>query len=189
MYVAYTQFVIEIIGQLIDEPIISFNSTDYANLIERQVTEFLAHYLGAYQSLGSHLGDISKFKETTGSLIKSIRKFQSCIDETARNKSIWFSRINKQLIEFERLFISNNHLPGMNAANKKFKHVLIGPAVGLTNTAVPFPLLSNILYGIPGDPPSELCDASKLFWLKLKGHLDMITRTLNGFDGLFQKEK
>jgi len=65
-----------------------------------------------------------------------------------------------------------------------FRHVLIGPAFGLTNTVVPFPVLSNLLFGIGNDPKTELRDASKLYWSKLKEHIQLITRTLNGFDGL-----
>jgi hypothetical protein len=59
----------------------------------------------------------------------------------------------------------------------------------LTNTAVPFPSLSNILVNIPEDPPTELCDASKVLWLKLKEHIYLMNRTLNGFDGLLTKDK
>jgi hypothetical protein len=70
-----------------------------------------------------------------------------------------------------------------------FRHLLFGPAFGLTNTIVPFPLLSNILYGIPEDPPTELCDTSTIFWLKLKEYIRLINRTLNGFDGLLTKDK
>ena len=49
--------------------------------------------------------------------------------------------------------------------------------------------MSNILFDIPDDPPTNLCDASKASWLKLKENVRSIKRTLNGFDGLFQKEK
>ena len=68
------------------------------------------------------------------------------------------------------------------------RHVLIGPAFGLRNTIVPFPFLSNILYDIPGDPPTELCDGSKVFWSKLKDHFHLINRILNGIDGLLSKK-
>jgi hypothetical protein len=64
--------------------------------------------------------------------------------------------------------------------------VITGPAFGLTNTVVPFPLLSNILFNIPEDPATELCDASKIFSSKLKEHIHLINRTLNGFDGLLK---
>lgn len=66
--------------------------------------------------------------------------------------------------------------------------MLIGPAFGLTHTVVPIPFLSNILYEIPGDPPSELCDGSKVFWSKLKEHISSINRILNGIDGLLSKK-
>jgi hypothetical protein len=56
----------------------------------------------------------------------------------------------------------------------------------LTNTVVPFPFLSNLLFNIPPDPPTELCDASKVFSSKLKEHIHLINRTLNGFDGLLK---
>ncbi len=69
-----------------------------------------------------------------------------------------------------------------------FRHILIGPAFGLTNTAVPFPSLSNILFNIAGDPATEICDESILFWSKLKKHIYLINRTLNGFDGLLTKD-
>ncbi len=49
---------------------------------------------------------------------------------------------------------------------------------------VPFPSLSNLLFNIANDPQTVLCDASKLYWLRLKQHIQLITRTLNGFDGL-----
>jgi hypothetical protein len=65
-----------------------------------------------------------------------------------------------------------------------FRHILTGPAIGLTNTVVPFPSLSNILFGISSDPQSELNDAARLYWSRLKEHIQLITRTLNGFDGL-----
>lgn len=58
--VAYAQFVSEIIRQLIDEPLIPFNLTNYADMIDRQTTVYLARYDTAYQSLRSHLGDPSK---------------------------------------------------------------------------------------------------------------------------------
>ncbi|CAF0984827.1 unnamed protein product [Rotaria sordida] len=187
VYVAYTQFVTEIIRQLIDEPLISFNLTYYANQIDEQVIQYVAHYTREYGSVGSHIGDPSDFITTLNDLTKSIRKFQLNINQLSKNDYIHFPSINTQLIEFERLFISNDHLPGMNTIDKIYKHILIGPAFGLTNTAVPFPLLSNLLFGIAEDPPTALCDASKLFWLKLKEHIHFINRTLNGFDGLIEK--
>jgi len=49
---------------------------------------------------------------------------------------------------------------------------------------VPFPSLSNLLFDITNDPQTELSDAAKLYWSKLKQHFQLITRTLNGFDGL-----
>ena len=64
------------------------------------------------------------------------------------------------------------------------RHVFFGPAFGLSNTVVPFPSLSNVLYNITDNPKSELRDASKLYWLKLKEHLQLMTRTLNGLDSL-----
>lgn len=65
-----------------------------------------------------------------------------------------------------------------------FRHVFVGPAFGLTNTIVPFPSLSNILYGISSDPQTQLCDTSKLHWSSLKQHFKLFTKALNGFDGL-----
>ncbi|CAF4364129.1 unnamed protein product [Rotaria sp. Silwood2] len=187
VYVAYTQFVTEIIRQLIDEPLISFNLAYYANQIDKQVIQYIEHYNRGYGSVGSHIGDPSDFTITLNDLTKSIRKFQLYIDQLPKNDYFRFQSINEQLIEFERLFLSNDHLPGMNTIDKIYKHILIGPAFGLTNTAVPFPLLSNLLFGIPEDPSTEICEASKLFWLKLKEHIHVINRTLIGFDGLMEK--
>ncbi len=33
-------------------------------------------------------------------------------------------------------------------------------------------------------PQTELDDASKLYWSRLKQHFQLMTRTLKGFDGL-----
>jgi len=63
--------------------------------------------------------------------------------------------------------------------------MLIGPAFGLSQTVTPFPLLSNILYGIPGDPPGELCEQSRMYSLRLKEQVQFINRTIQGFDGFF----
>jgi hypothetical protein len=54
---------------------------------------------------------------------------------------------------------------------------------------VPFPLLSNVFFDIPEDPSTEICDESRVYWLKLKEHIHSINRTLNGFDGLLTKDK
>lgn len=61
IYVAYTQFLAEIIRQLIDEPLIPFNLTNYAKQIDEHVIQYLTHYEHAYESLSYHLGDRSKF--------------------------------------------------------------------------------------------------------------------------------
>ena len=58
--VAYTQYVCEVIRQLIDEPLLPLNLTDYANVIDKQVVEYLSHFEGAYHSLQSHLGEQGK---------------------------------------------------------------------------------------------------------------------------------
>jgi hypothetical protein len=60
VYVAYVQFISEVIRQLIDEPLISFNLTNYADQIDQQVIQYLDHYNGAYHSLSYHIGDRSK---------------------------------------------------------------------------------------------------------------------------------
>ncbi|CAF4228132.1 unnamed protein product [Rotaria sp. Silwood2] len=182
--VAYAQFVSEIIRQLIDEPLIPFNLTDYANLIDRQMVDYFAHYDRAYHALGSHLGDSSEMMKLINDLTKTIRQIQSHIDQTSKNDYVSFQVLNEKLMEFERLFITDDQLRRMNTADETYKHVFIGPAFGLTNTVVPFPSLSNILFGIGNDPQTELCDASKLYWSKLKQHFRLITRTLNGLDGL-----
>jgi hypothetical protein len=60
VYVAYVQFISEVIRQLIDEPLISFNLTNYADQIDQQVIQYLDHYNGAYNSLSYHIGVRSK---------------------------------------------------------------------------------------------------------------------------------
>lgn len=89
--------------------------------------------------------------------------------------------LNEKLIELERLFIfaDTTSLPS--------RHLLFGSAFGQTNTAVPFPLLSNLLVGLEKDSPTELHDASKAYWLKVKQQLQLTTRTLQGLDGLLGK--
>jgi hypothetical protein len=139
--------------------------------------------------LSYHIGQRSEFTKTLNDLTKSMRQIQARIDQTSRNDYIRFALFNKQLTEFERLFISNDRLPGINSPNKIYKHILIGPAFGLTNTVVPFPLLSNVFFDIPEDPSTEICDESRVYWLKLKEHIHSINRTLNGFDGLLTKDK
>ena len=60
IYVAYTQFLAEIIRQLIDEPLIPFNLTNYAKQIDQHVIQYLAHYGHTYLPLSYHLGKPSK---------------------------------------------------------------------------------------------------------------------------------
>ncbi|CAF0853609.1 unnamed protein product [Rotaria sordida] len=182
--VAYAQFVSEIIRQLIDEPLIPFNLTDYANLIDKQTIDYFAHYERAYDVLSSHLGDSSEMMKIMSDLTKIIRQIQSHIDQTPKNNYVSLQVLNEKLIEFERLFIIDDQLRRMNTADETYKHVFIGPAFGLTNTIVPYPSLSNLLFGIANNPQTELGDASKLYWSRLKQHFRLITRTLNGFDGL-----
>lgn len=61
VYVAYTQFLSEFIRQLIDEPLVPFNLSDYAKQIDGHVIKYLAHYDQAYYSLNYHLGSRGKF--------------------------------------------------------------------------------------------------------------------------------
>lgn len=61
VYVAYTQFLSELIRQLIDEPLIPFYLSDYAKQIDQHVMEYLVHYDSAYNYLGYHLGTRGKF--------------------------------------------------------------------------------------------------------------------------------
>ncbi|CAF1663966.1 unnamed protein product, partial [Adineta ricciae] len=189
VFVAYTQFIIEFIRQLVDEPLISFNLTNYADQLDKLVPEFVEHHKRGYESVAYHVGESKEFTNILNELIKSIRQVQLHIDQTSKTDYFLLQLLNEQLIEFERLFISKDQLYGMNSEKKIFKHVLFGPVIGLTNTIVPFPLLSNILYGLPGDPPTELCDASRFYWLKLKDHILLVNRTINGFDGLLTKSK
>jgi hypothetical protein len=46
-----------------------------------------------------------------------------------------------------------------------------------------------MFFNIPGDPPTEMCDKSKVFASELKAHIHLINRALNGFDGLLTKDK
>ncbi|CAF0716851.1 unnamed protein product [Adineta steineri] len=188
-FVVYTQFISEIIRQLIDEPLIAFNLTNYAEQIDKQAIDYFAHYGRAYNALYFHIGRPEEFTKLLNDLTKSIRQLQTRIDQIPKNDYVGLQSLNKQLFEFERLFISNDQLYGMNSADKSYKHILFGPAYSLTNTAVPFPLLSNVLFEIPEDPSSEICYASALYWSKLKKHLYLINRTLNGFDGLLTNDK
>ena len=55
--VAYTQFVTEVLRQLVDEPLIPFNVTDYAVVIEKQAAEHLARFQNEYRLLASHLDE------------------------------------------------------------------------------------------------------------------------------------
>ncbi|CAF1544003.1 unnamed protein product [Rotaria sp. Silwood1] len=181
---AYAQFISEIIRQLVDEPLIPFNLTDYANLIDRQTIDYFAHYNEAYRALHSHLGDSNEMLQLMNDLTKIIRQIQSHIDQTSKNDYVSLQVLNEKLIEFERLFIIDDQLRRMNTADETYKHVFIGPAFGLTNTVVPFPSLSNLLFGIDNGPQTELRDASKLYWSRLQQHFRLITRTLNGIDGL-----
>ena len=68
-----------------------------------------------------------------------------------------------------------------------FRHLLFGPAFGLTNTAVSFHSLANLLPDIPGDPPTEFCDQAKLVWSRMRQHVEAVKRTTNGFEGLMSK--
>ncbi|UJR29970.1 hypothetical protein I4U23_017517 [Adineta vaga] len=188
VFVAYTQFVTEIIRQLVDEPLIPFNLTNYAQQIDRLVVAFLDHHKRGYESVSSHIGDPSEFTKTMNEFTKSIRQVQSRINQVSKTDYMSLQSLNQELIEFERLFIGNDQLFGMSIPNKTSKHILFGPAFGLGNTVVPFPSLSNILYGIPGDPPTEFCDKSKVLWSKLREQILSMNRTINGFDGLLTEK-
>ncbi|CAF4117947.1 unnamed protein product, partial [Adineta steineri] len=181
---AYTQFVSEIVRQLIDEPLIPFNLTDYANLIEKQTNDYIIHYEKEYQLLNAYLGDSNEMTKLISDLTKSIRQLQTRIDQASKNNYVDIQLLNEKLIQFERLFINDNSLRQINPMDKTYKHILFGPAFGLTNTIVPYPSLSNILFGISNYPKTELNDVSKLYWSKFRQHIQLITRTLNGFDGL-----
>ena len=63
------------------------------------------------------------------------------------------------------------------------RHLLFGPAFGFTNTIVPFPSLSNLLFDVANGFQMELADTSKVRWSKLKEQVQLVQRTLNGFDG------
>ena len=60
MFVAYAQFITEFIRQLVDEPAISFNLTNYADQLEKLVPDFVEHHKRGYDSVASHIGQPSK---------------------------------------------------------------------------------------------------------------------------------
>lgn len=187
VYVAYTQFVGEVIRQLCDEPLIPFNLTFYADQINNQTSEYLRQYSTGYDALSSHIDQAQDFNETISKLTKTIREIQRKIDEMPKNDWIRLSSVNKKIFEFERVFIFNEPLKPLDIDEKKSKHILLGDAIGLTDTSVPFPTLSNILYEIPHDPPEQLCDASKLNWIRFRQHIDSARRTLTGIESLLNK--
>ena len=101
VFVAYTRFICEMIRQLIDEPLIPFNLTTYANQIDKYVNDFILHYKREYLSVSSHIGDPSKknqffdvasyfnldnFVSTFNELTQIIRRIQLHIDETNENE-------------------------------------------------------------------------------------------------------
>ncbi|CAF0987404.1 unnamed protein product [Adineta ricciae] len=175
--VAYTQFVSEIVRQLADEPLIPYNVTDYAILLEKQTADYLTHYDKQYHLLAAQLGDSSELTKLNNDLIKAIRQVQSRIDQISKNNYMDLQLLNNKLIEFERLFIVSD-------SSETYKHFFLGPAVGLTNTVVPYPMLSNLLFGLTKEPPTEIGDASKLYWSKVKQQIQLMTRTLNGVEDL-----
>jgi hypothetical protein len=61
--VAYAQFISEMIRQLVDEPLISFNLTNYAEQMDKLTVQYLAQFNGPYESLTAHIGHPSKIKE------------------------------------------------------------------------------------------------------------------------------
>lgn len=60
-FVVYSQFVTDVVRQMIDEIPIEFNLTIYADEIDRYVKEYFDHFAGPYQALAYHLGDASSF--------------------------------------------------------------------------------------------------------------------------------
>lgn len=176
---AYTQFLSEILRQLSDEALIPFSLTHYADLIDRQAKNFVFHYQRAYQLLHSTLGDPNEFIILINELTSTIRRIQTEIQQTSFNRLDILERLNQKLIRFERLFLLNDEKDPFDQTSK---HLLFGSAFGLTNTIVPFPSLSNLLFDVENDFQLELADTSKLHWSKLKEHVQLIQRTLNGFE-------
>lgn len=68
-----------------------------------------------------------------------------------------------------------------------FRHLLTGATFGLTDTVVPYPTLSNLLYNITSNPPTEISDAIKYHWLNFEKQIRLISKTLTGFDSLLTK--
>ena len=87
VYVAYTQFIAEILRQLIDQPLIEFNLTIYANEIDRNVDSFIQEFEEPFTHLAYHIGDKDKdFKPMWNQLTKTIRNTQLHIDQTSHNE-------------------------------------------------------------------------------------------------------
>lgn len=103
VYVAYTQFLAEVIRPLIDEPLIAFNLTLYADQLDRYLTDYFNHYQTPYQKLQEHLGDRSKRRvpllvsvsdgllldeltKTFNELTKSMREMQSRLNQWSKTE-------------------------------------------------------------------------------------------------------
>jgi len=181
-FVVYSQFVTDVVRQMIDEIPIGFNLTIYADEIDRYVKEYFDHFAGPYQALAYHLGDSNELKKFLSDLTKSMRQIQLKIDQIDKNDFVRWSLFNAELIEFESLFLFSNQTFFID---EHFKHFLLGPAFGLTNTVVPFPSLSNLLYNIPFDPSEEFCNAAVIYSSQIRDQIRQIIRRLNGLNELF----
>lgn len=91
------------------------------------------------RKINNNTSFLDDFTKTLNDFTKRIRMLQSYIDQSPKDEYeclmnfilifyifIYYSyfqiqSINKQLIEFERLFIRNDGLYGMNSVNKKFR--------------------------------------------------------------------
>ena len=106
VYIAYSQFVSDVIRQLIDEIPLGFNLTIYADQIDRYVVDYFQHFERPYQALAFHLGDpsalqmnkekhqiesnisssVDELKKSLNELTKSMRQVQNEIDQIEKTE-------------------------------------------------------------------------------------------------------
>ena len=212
-----------------DEPLIPFNLTHYADLIDRQAKDFVAHYGLAYRSLNFNFGDPSKALTRRASWRNDLdlqttwrlwslnwpRPFDVSNQKSNRPRSIgnfsdrnrpldrltflvwifwndwiknwsnsnvysWWTMTKILLLKLQSMDFSTSSSSRIDLLRR---HLLFGSAFGFTNTIVPFPSLSNLLFDVPTGFQTELADTSKVRWSKLKEHVQLMQRTLDGFDG------
>lgn len=70
---AYTQFVSELLRQLADEPLLAFNLSNYADRLDKLLSEYQKEFQHSYQSLEWHIGSFSKREE--GAVVVRTRRY------------------------------------------------------------------------------------------------------------------